>query len=244
MQKILGNMRKAIQDYNMIQDGDKIAVGLSGGKDSVILLNALYRLKQFLPINFDIMAITIDPGFDNFDTSYLKDLCSNLGIEYVIYDSHIKDIVFDIRNEKNPCSLCANLRRGMLNSVAIEHGCNKIALGHHMDDVIETLFLSLFYEGHIHTFSPVTYLSRSNIYLIRPMIYVEEKQIKSVINKSDFKIMNKCCSQDGFTKREYMKDLFKKLILDIPNVRSNIFGAIKRSNIKGWNIEGGNDNEE
>ena len=244
MQKILGNMRKAIQDYNMIQDGDKIAVGLSGGKDSVILLNALYRLKQFLPINFDIMAITIDPGFDNFDTSYLKDLCYNLGIEYVIYDSHIKDIVFDIRNEKNPCSLCANLRRGMLNSVAIEHGCNKIALGHHMDDVIETLFLSLFYEGHIHTFSPVTYLSRSNIYLIRPMIYVEEKQIKSVINKSDFKIMNKCCSQDGFTKREYMKDLFKKLILDIPNVRSNIFGAIKRSNIKGWNIEGGNDNEE
>ena len=244
MQKILGNMRKAIQDYDMIENGDKIAVGLSGGKDSIILLNALYRLKQFLPINFDIMAITIDPGFNNFDTNYLKDMCDKLNIEYVIYDSHIKDIVFDIRNEKNPCSLCANLRRGMLNSVAIEHGCNKIALGHHMDDVIETLFLSLFYEGHIHTFAPVTYLSRSNIHLIRPMIYVEEKQIKSAINKSDFKIMNKCCSQDGFTKRDYMKDLFKKLILDIPNVRSNIFGAIKRSNIKGWNIQGGIDDEK
>lgn len=113
-----------------------------------------------------------------------------------------------------------------------------------MDDVIETLFLSLFYEGHIHTFAPVTYLSRSNIHLIRPMIYVEEKQIKSAINKSGFKIMNKCCSQDGFTKRDYMKDLFKKLILDIPNVRSNIFGAIKRSNIKGWNIQGGIDDEK
>ncbi len=244
MQKILGNMRKAIQDYNMIQDGDKIAIGLSGGKDSLLLLYTLHRLKQFLPVKFDILAITVNPGFDNFDTTYLQKTCDDLNIEYIVYDSSIKEIVFDIRNEKNPCSLCANLRRGILNSVAIENGCNKIALGHHNDDVIETLFLSLFYEGHIHTFSPITYLSRSNIHLIRPMIYVNEKDIEHCIKKYELKPMSKCCKIDGFTKREYMKDLFRKLILDIPNVRSNIFGAIQRSNIKGWNLkEDTNENE-
>ncbi|MBE5821905.1 MAG: tRNA 2-thiocytidine(32) synthetase TtcA [Clostridiales bacterium] len=239
MQKILGKMRKAIQDYNMIQENDKIAIGLSGGKDSMALLYCLARLQKFSDIKFDIVAITIHPGMTEFDTSYLEKTCEELGVKYVIYKSDIKEIVFDIRNEKNPCSLCANLRRGMLTSVAIENGCNKIALGHHYDDVIETFFLSLLYEGHIHTFSPVTYLSRNNIYTIRPFIYVEEKNIIKWVKKDNIQIMNKCCKIDGHTKREYMKDLVKKLVLDIPHVRANIFGAIKRSNIRGWNIEGG-----
>ena len=241
MQKILGKMRKAIQDYNMISENDKIAIGLSGGKDSLALLYCLSSLRRFSDIKFDIVAITIHPGMDEFDTSTLEKICKELDVEYIVYKSDIKQIVFDIRNEKNPCSLCANLRRGMLTSVAIENGCTKIALGHHYDDVIETFFLSLLYEGNVHTFSPVTYLSRNDIYTIRPLIYVEEKNIVKWVKKNNIPIMSKCCKIDGFTKREYMKDLIKKLVLDIPHVKANIFGAIKRSNIKGWNIEGGTD---
>lgn len=234
MSNLLGNVRKAVQDYNMISEGDKIAVGLSGGKDSLALLHLLANLKMFYPNSFDILAITIDAGFDNFDTAYLKNICDNLNVEYIVYPSHIKEIVFDIRQEKNPCSLCANLRRGMLNSVAVENGCNKVALGHHCDDVMETLLLSLFYEGHIHTFSPVTYLSRANIHLIRPMIYIEEHDIEKWIRKNNLTPISKCCIIDGHTKREDMKNLIKSFSKDIPYIKSNIFGAIKRSSINGW----------
>ncbi len=234
MQNLLGNVRKAVQDYDMIQKGDKIAVGLSGGKDSLTLLHLLANLKIFYPEKFELLAITIDPGFDNFDTKYLEEICNKLNVEYIVYPSHIKEIVFDIRQEKNPCSLCANLRRGILNSIAIENGCNKIALGHHSDDVMETLLLSLFYEGHIHTFSPVTYLSRSNIYLIRPMIYINEPDITKWIKKNNLQPMNKCCGKDGYTKREDMKNLIKEFSKTIPHVKSNLMGAIKRSDIKGW----------
>lgn len=245
MQNLLGNVRKAVQDYNMIEEGDKIAIGLSGGKDSITLLHLLSNLRRFYPKHFDLLAITVEPGFDNFDTQYLKDICNILNVEYIIYPSHIKEIVFDIREEKNPCSLCANLRRGILNSVAVENGCNKVALGHHCDDLMETLLLSLFYEGHIHTFSPVTYLSRSNIHLIRPMIYINENDIEKWIRKNNLTPMNKCCKIDGYTKREDMKNLIKEFSKNIPHVRSNIFGAIKRSSIKGWEkIEENNGKDE
>jgi tRNA(Ile)-lysidine synthase TilS/MesJ len=183
------------------------------------------------------MALTIDPGSNVFDTTELEAFCKELNIEYVIEKTNIKEVVFDIRKEKNPCSLCANLRRGALNGVAEAHGCNKVALGHHQDDVIETFFLSLFYEGKIHTFSPATYLSRKNIVTIRPMIYVTEKDVKSFAKRNPLPIMKKNCEMDGKSKREYMKDLIKNLTKDIPKLRACVFGAITRSNIPGWKID-------
>ncbi len=237
LQKIIGKTKRAIEDFNMIDEGDKIAVGLSGGKDSITLLYALYYLQKFYRKHFEIMAITIHPGSETFDTTELKKICDELGVEYLVYNSNISQVVFDIRKEENPCSLCANMRRGMLNSLAVEHGCNKIALGHHMDDVMETFLMSVLLNGRIHTFAPVTYLSRSNVKTIRPMIYVEEKLIRSVAKEKNFPVMNKCCPADGFTKRDYMSDLIHTLKKDIPRVKEHIFGAIKRSHIDGWNIQ-------
>lgn len=237
MQHIISSMRKAIEDYNMIEEGDKIAVGLSGGKDSITLLLALDNLRKWYPKKFDIVALTIDPGGNIFDTTELEAFCKSLNIEYVIEKTNIKEVVFDIRKEKNPCSLCANLRRGALNGVAESLGCNKVALGHHQDDVIETFLLSLFYEGNIHTFAPTTYLSRKNIVTIRPMIYVTEKEIKGFANKNNLPVMKKTCPNDGYSRREYMKNLIKTLTNDIPKIKACIFGAITRSNIPGWNKE-------
>ncbi|MBQ8298529.1 MAG: tRNA 2-thiocytidine(32) synthetase TtcA [Clostridia bacterium] len=234
MKQILSSVRKAIDEYGMIEEGDRIAVGLSGGKDSVTLLLALKNLQIFYPKKFEIVAITIDPDSNTFDTSVLEKLCAELNIEYVIEKTNIKEVVFDIRKEKNPCSLCANLRRGALNGAAEAHGCNKVALGHHKDDVIETFLLSLFYEGHIHTFSPNTYLSRKNLMVIRPMIYLEEKEVKAFAKRNNIPIMKKSCEVDGSTKREFMKTIIMELSKRIPRLKACIFGAIERSNIKGW----------
>lgn len=242
LQKIIGKARKAIDDYNMIDEGDKIAVGLSGGKDSITLLHALYYLKKFYPKKFDLMAITIHPGSETFKTDKLEKMCKDLGVEYVVYKSNITDVVFNIRKEKSPCSLCANMRRGMLNSVAIENGCNKIALGHHSDDVMETFLMSLFLNGNIHTFAPVTYLSRSKVKTIRPFIYVDEKEIRAVAREKEFPVMGKCCPADGYTKRDYMTNLLKDLQKDIKKVRPNLMGAIRRSNIDGWKLPDSNEN--
>lgn len=235
LQKVVGKMRKAIEDYNMIEDGDKIAVGLSGGKDSITLLNALNNLRRYYSKHFDIIAITIHTGGENFNTDNLKKMCDELGIEYIVYMSNIFEVVFDIRKEKSPCSLCANLRRGMLNSLAIEHGCNKIALGHHMDDVIETAIMNLFLNGNFNTFAPVTYLSRSDVKTIRPLIYVSEKELRATARENNYPVMQKCCHKDGFTKREYVKNLIADTQKEMHDIKKNIFGAIKRSNIKGWN---------
>ncbi len=235
MQKILGYMRKAIDEYNMIEDGDKIAVALSGGKDSTTMLLGLKNLQRFYPKKFDIIGITINPGFEFFDTTYLQNTCKDLNIPFVEEQSHTKEIIFDIRNEKNPCSLCANLRRGILNSVAIREGCNKIALGHNEDDVLETFFLNLLYAGSINTFAPVSYMDRSKITLIRPLIYAPEKYIRNFVKRNNIEVMPKCCPMDGVSKREDMKNLIQNFQKDIPTVRANLYGAIKRSNIKGWN---------
>ena len=189
-------MRKAIEDYNMIEEGDKIAVGLSGGKDSTTLLLGLKNLQRFYPKKFDIIAVTINPGFDGFDPSNIQSLCNNLNVPFIEEKSHIKEIVFDIRNEKNPCSLCANLRRGIINSIAIEQGCNKIALGHNEDDVLETFLLNLFYTGSIGTFSPVSYMDRTKITLIRPLIYTSEKETKRFVRKNNLEVMSKVCPMD------------------------------------------------
>lgn len=234
MQKILGYMRKAIEDYNMIEDGDKIAVGLSGGKDSISMLMGFKALQRFYPKKFDIIAVSINPGFEYFDSDLLRKTCNELEVPFFEEVSHIKEIVFDIRNEKNPCSLCANLRRGILNSVAICEGCNKIALGHNEDDVLETFLLNLFYTGSISTFAPISYMDRSKITLIRPLIYAPEKEIRNFIKRNNITIMQKSCPMDGVSKREDMKKMIKDLRVDIPHIRANLYGAIKRSNIKGW----------
>jgi len=227
-------MMKAIKDYNMIEDGDKIAVGLSGGKDSITLLMGLKQMSAFYAKKFDVIAISINPGFEFFSSDFLKKTCENIGVEYIEEQSHIKEIVFDIRKEKNPCSLCANIRRGILNSTAVREGCNKIALGHNEDDVLETFFLNLLYGGKIGTFAPVSYMDRSGITLIRPLIYTPERSIKTFIKHSNIEVMPKACPMDGVSKREDMKNLIWQFHKDIPNIKANLFGAIKRSNIKGW----------
>lgn len=239
MQRILSHMRKAIEEYKMIEEGDKIAICLSGGKDSITMLHAFKSLQKFYPKNFEIIAISIDPGFEFFDTEFLKSICDNLEIPLYIEKSNAKEIVFDIRKEKNPCSLCANLRRGVINSIAIRGGCNKIALGHNQDDVLETFLLNLLYTGNISTFSPVSYMDRSKITLIRPLVYTPEKEIKRFIRKNNFSVMPKVCPMDGTSKREDMKQLIFTLTKDIPMVRANLFGAIKR-NLEDWNSKNTN----
>ncbi len=234
MQRILSSLRKAIEEYHMIEDGDKIAVGLSGGKDSITLLMALKNLQMFYPKKFEIIAVSVDPGFPFFQSSFLKKVCSDLNIPFFLEDSHIKEIVFDIRKEKNPCSLCANLRRGILNSVAIRENCNKIALGHNLDDVLETFFLSLLYNGNIHTFAPISYMDRSKITVIRPLIYLEERDIQRFIKRNSIEIMQKSCPMDGISKRQEIKNLIISLQNNIPNLKANLLGAIKRRNINGW----------
>ena len=233
MQKILSFMRKAIEDYNMIEEGDKIGIALSGGKDSISMLMGFKALQRFYPKKFEIIAISINPGFEFFNKEFLKKTCKKIDVPLFIEDTNIKEIVFDVREEKNPCSLCANFRRGALNSVAIREGCNKIALGHNEDDVLETFLLNLLYTGSINTFAPVSYMDRSKITLIRPLIYTPEKSIKAFTKRNNIEVMNKVCPMDGVSKREDIKKMIADLKLEIPHIRSNLYGAIQR-NIKEW----------
>lgn len=236
MQKILSHMRKAIEEYHMIEENDKIAICLSGGKDSITMLHAFKSLQRFYPKKFDIIAISIDPGFEFFDTKFLQEICDNLQIPLFIEKSHSKEIVFDIRKEKNPCSLCANLRRGIINSIAIREDCNKIALGHNQDDVLETFLLNLLYTGNIGTFAPISYMDRTKITLIRPLVYTPEKDIKRFIKKNNLSVMPKVCPMDGTSKREDMKHFIFTLQNDIPMIKANLFGAIQR-NLPDWKTE-------
>lgn len=235
MQRILSHMRKAIEEYNMIEEEDKIAVCLSGGKDSITMLSAFKALQRFYPKKFEIIAISINPGFEFFDTNLLENVCKDLDVPLYIGNSNAKEIVFDIRKEKNPCSLCANLRRGIINSIAIENNCNKIALGHNQDDVLETFLLNLFYTGSIGTFSPVSYMDRSKITLIRPLVYTPEKEIRRFVRKNNIQVMDKVCPMDGVSKREDIKQLIFSLSKEIPMIRANLFGAIKR-NLDDWKV--------
>lgn len=234
IKKLLGQVRRAIEDYNMIQEGDRIAIGVSGGKDSLVLLVLLRQLQSFYPINFELEAVTLTMGIGEFDLGPVKELCKKIGVNYTIEDTLIGKIVFEARNESNPCSLCANLRRGALHNVAKELNCNKVALAHHRDDVIETFLLSTLYAGKFQTFSPVTFLERKELHLIRPMVYIEEKHIKQYIRDNNLTIVPSPCHVDGKTKRQYIKDLLKDLHKDNKNVKNNIFGAIKRSGIDDW----------
>lgn len=223
MQRILSHMRKAIEEYHMIEENDKIAICLSGGKDSITMLYAFKALQRFYPKKFDIIAISIDPGFEFFDTDLLQKTCDNVGIPLFIGKSNAKEIVFDIRKEKNPCSLCANLRRGIINSIAIEQGCNKIALGHNEDDVLETFLLNLFYTGSIGTFAPVSYMDRTKITLIRPLIYTSEKETRKFIRKNELRIMPKVCPMDRNIKKRRYKKINYRFIQKYPNASRKSF---------------------
>lgn len=238
MKKILGGLRRCVQDFNMIQDGDSIAVGLSGGKDSSLLLYALKRYQQFSPQKFELCAITIDMGFKAFDTSPLQHFCHSLDIPYTIIKTQIGEIIFDVRKEPHPCSLCAKMRRGALTNAAVESGCTKVALGHHSNDAVETLLMSMFYEGRISTFSPLTYFEDKNISIIRPLLYLQERDIAGITRHFEIPVIKNPCPSDGSTKRQLIKDYLYKLQKDIPDIRDNLLGSIMNtSQVNIWNMD-------
>ena len=236
MQKILGYMRKAIQEYDLIKDGDRICVGVSGGKDSVVLLNGLILLRRFIGIEYDIVGVTLDPGFggERQDYSAVDELCKKYGVEYHVIPTQIGEIVFDVRKEPNPCSLCARMRRGVLHDATLQFGCNKIALGHNYDDAVETFMMNLFTEGRIGCFSPMSYLSRKNIHLIRPLVFAPEKEIRRAAKKCELPIVKSKCPADGFTNREKTKNFLAEMERNDHGFKDRIFGAMKRANIDGW----------
>jgi tRNA(Ile)-lysidine synthase TilS/MesJ len=227
-----------VDDYEMIHEGDKIAVGISAGKDSLTLLHALAGLRRFYPKRFELVAITVDMGFEGMDFTPIPELCERLDVPYIIAKTEISRIIFDVRKEKNPCSLCAKMRRGALHNAAKEAGCNVVALGHHFDDVVETFMLNLLYEGRIGCFQPVTYLSRKDITVIRPMIYMPEKDIRYFANRVSLPVVKSTCPADGNTERESMKQLLHTLERENKGLRYRIFGALQRGNIDGFKAVG------
>lgn len=236
MRKILSRTRRAVDDYHMIDDGDRIAVGVSGGKDSLTLLSALAALKRFYPKKFEVIAISLDMGYEGMDFSGVQKLCDDLGVEYILQKTDIAEVVFDIRKESNPCSLCAKMRRGGVNDLAVQNGCNKVALGHHNEDVIETFFLSLFYEGRLGCFSPVTYLSRRNIHVIRPMIYVNEGDIKSYARRAELPVVFNPCPMDGKSKRQDMKEFISEHRKSDKFFKKKMMNAIQ-TGLPDWEIK-------
>lgn len=236
MQMLMSRMRAAMQKYDMISQGDKIAVGVSGGKDSLALLYALAQMRRFYPIQYDVVAISIDPCFNNEQTDFsqIEKLCDNINVEYVIKRSELAHIIFETRKEKNPCSLCARMRRGMLHDLAKESGCNKLALGHHMDDAAETFMMNLLLGGTAESFRPVTYLSRKDMYVIRPMIFATEKEVSSAARKTELPIVKSACPMDKESERENMKNLLLELEKTYPAVKEKITGALQKGEISGW----------
>lgn len=236
MEQISGMIRAAIDHYNMIDEGDKISVGVSGGKDSMVLLYVLSKLKNYYSHKFELVAVLIDPQFKgiSMDLDIIEKFCKKINVELIIKRSNIGKIVFDDRREKNPCSLCARMRRGIIHNISVENGCNKIALGHHYDDVIQTFFMNLFNSGKIGCFSPKTYLDRKKLWLIRPMIFCPENKIKRVANKFDLPIIKSQCPADDMTSRAKTEDLLKKLEKTYPDLRAKVMGAMQRAGIDGW----------
>lgn len=237
MKYITSLVRRAVEDYNMIEDGDRVAVGISGGKDSLALAASLAALSRYYPKKFTPIGMSLDMSGDG-DFSEIAKFCEKIGMEYHVKRTNIREVVFDIRNESNPCALCAKLRRGALNDMAIEYGCKRVALGHHNDDVLETFMLSLLYEGRINCFSPVTYLDRTDLYSIRPMIYVREGDIKGAARQLEFPVKPSGCPADGKTKRTDMKEIISELDKKtFAGLKKRLFTAIRQSDINGWNID-------
>lgn len=229
-----GLIRRAVEDYGMIQDSDRVAVGVSGGKDSLVLLLALDRLRKYYPKQFELEAVTIELGFDGMDFSPVAELCARLDVPYTCVKTDIKQIVFDVRKEDNPCSLCAKMRRGALSNLLRERGINKLALGHHFDDAVETFMMSLLFEGRLSCFQPVTYLDRTGVTQIRPLIYTGEQRIANLARQLELPIVENPCPQDKGSKRYEIKQLLKTLGKDYPDMRSKIIGAMQRLPLDGW----------
>ena len=234
LQQLYSYVRQAIDDYQMIADGDRIAVGISGGKDSLTLLYALSGLRRFYPKKFELAALTVDLGFDHYDLSEIRQLCKTLDVEYHVIKTKIGEIVFEEQKESSPCALCAKMRKGALNDYARQIGCNKVAYAHHMDDMIETMVLSMIFEGRFYSFSPVTFLDRMELTVIRPMMYVSEAEVKGFRNKYNLPVVENPCPVDGVTKRQYAKDLVRQINLDHPGAKKRMFTAILDGNIPGW----------
>lgn len=232
-------MRKAIQEFDLIQNGDKIAVGVSGGKDSLVLLKGLVMLKRFIGIDYEVVAITLDPRFGGTDGDYssVDEMCKEMGVEYILKRTHIGEIVFDVRQETNPCSLCARMRRGALHDAAKEAGCNKIALGHNYEDVVETFIMNLFNEGRLGCFAPKSYLSRKDITMIRPLVFAPEKDIRSAANRNELKIVKSKCPADGHTSREKTKQFLAERDKADKGFSDRIFGAMRRAGLDGWGFK-------
>ena len=234
LQQFLSFTRKAVDEYQMIQEGDHIAVGISGGKDSLTLLYVLHGLKRFYPNKFELSAITVDLGYEEFDLSPVHELCQELGVPYKVVKTDIAHILFEERKESNPCSLCAKMRKGALNDAVKEMGCNKVAYAHHKDDIIETMLLSLIFEGRFHSFSPKTYLDRMDLTVIRPIMFVDEADVIGFKNKYNLPVVKSKCPVDGYTKRQYAKELVKQLNTEHPGAKNRMFTAILNGDIEGW----------
>lgn len=229
-------MRKAVHEFDLIDDGDVVAVGVSGGKDSLVLLNGLIQLRKFIGIEFTLVAITLDMGFggERTDFSSVERLCAENGVRYIIEPTVIGQVVFDIRKEENPCSLCARMRRGALHDAAIAAGCNKIALGHHRDDAVETFVMNLFVEGRVGCFAPKTYLSKKDLYMIRPLCLAPEKDVRRAVRDKNIQIVKSKCPADGHTKRQEIKEYLAEVEKTDKGFKDRLFGAMRRGNIDGW----------
>lgn len=234
LQKLYSYTRKAIDDFQMIKEKDSIAVGISGGKDSLTLLYALAGLRKFYPIHYSLTAVTVDLGYPDFDLTAIKELCRELDVPYHIIPTEIGAIIKEQNIKNSPCSLCAKLRKGALNKAVVELGCNKVAYAHHKDDIIETMLLSLMFEGRFYAFPPVTHLDRSNLNVIRPLMYVPEVDIIGFKNHYNLPVVKNPCTFDGKTKRQYAKDLLQQLNKDHPGVKNRLFTAILNGNIPDW----------
>ncbi len=234
LQKLYSYTRKAIDDFQMIKENDSIAVGISGGKDSLTLLYALAGLRKFYPIHYSLTAVTVDLGYPDFDLTAIKELCQELDVPYHIIPTEIGAIIKEQNKKNSPCSLCAKLRKGALNQAVVELGCNKVAYAHHKDDIIETMLLSLMFEGRFYAFPPVTHLDRSNLDVIRPLMYVPEVDVIGFKNHYNLPVVKNPCTFDGKTKRQYAKDLLQQLNKDHPGVKNRLFTAIINGNIPDW----------
>lgn len=234
LQNILSFTRRACENYDMLKEGDRVAVGVSGGKDSLALLVSLAKMRDFYPEKYELVAITVDMGFPDTDYTPIKKYCEELGVEYHVVPSQIYEVIFNIRKESNPCSLCARMRRGAINDAAKSLGCNKLALGHNYDDVVETVLLNLFYAGRFGSFMPVTYLDRSDLTVIRPLIYAPELSVAAFARNCALPVVESKCPANGNTQREEMKKLMYALQKDNPSVIKNIFGALERAEGTGY----------